>query len=318
MFASRPPELTTRRLVLRPAAVPLLQAELAGSRALATALDADVPDGWPPGQHTLDAVRFFIEHPEQLTEGWADYYVLHKGQGQTPATLVASIGYQSPPTLAGRIEVGYSVVESWRGRGIASEAVSAMVEHAQARGLRAVIAHALPGNLASIAVLTKNRFRPATSTRAGELGFERLLYSVRRARPDELDAVNELYARIDFQPSDAGDLQLVIDSGGEIAGLGRLVPISPGLLELGGIWVDESLRGDGAARAIVSALVAAAANRPMVCIPFAKLEAFYASFGFVPKERAGAPAKVREKLELCDRTYDEPVRLMIRLGTAAK
>jgi [ribosomal protein S5]-alanine N-acetyltransferase len=314
MAPSRPPELTTRRLILRPATVPLLQAELAGTAALARALGAVVGEGWPPGQHTFDAVRYFLEHPEQLAEGWADYYVIHKAQGQTPATLVASIGYQSDPNPAGRVEVGYSVVVSWRGRGIATEAVSAMVEKAQAHGLRAVIAHALPHNHASIAVLTKNRFRPAPSTREGELGFERRLYAVRRARPDELSAVNERYARIDFQPSSAADVQLVIDAGGDLAGLGRLVPIAPGLLELGGIWVDESLRGDGAARAIVSALVAASAGRAMACIPFSKLEAFYGSFGFVRWDRAKAPAKVRDKLEFCERTYDQPVCLMHRPG----
>lgn len=308
---ARATELRTTRLILRPATVPLLRAELAGNRALAAALGAAVPDGWPPGQHTLDAVRFFLEHPHLLEEGWADYYVLAAATDHTPATLVCSIGYQGQPA-AGRVEVGYSVVETWRRRGIATEAVGALVARAREHGMRAVIAHALPDNAASIAVLTKSKFRPAISTREGELGFERVLCTVRPAAADERAEINRLYAAIDFQPSSDGTIQLVADSGGSLVGLGRLVPVTADLLELGGIWVAEHLRGDGTARALVGALIAAAADKPLACIPFAKLELFYASFGFSPWDRADAPLPIREKLEFCERTYDEPVSLMLR------
>ncbi len=319
-------ELRTRHLVLRPATVPLLEAELAGGRALAAALGCVVPEGWPPGQHTLDAVRYFLEHPGRLEGGWADYYVITTAAAAaaaTPATLVCSIGYQDVPR-AGRVEVGYSVVESWRGRGIATEAVAALVERAHAHGLRSVFAHALPDNHASIAVLTKNRFRPGLSTREGELGFERLLFSVRRARAEELAEIDRLYRAIDFKPSKPADLQLVLDSGGALSGLGRLVPIGgqpgrqPGrpadgqLLELGGIWVAEHLRGEGCARSIVSALIEAAAGRPLACLPFSRLDSFYASFGFAPWDRREAPAAIQEKLAFCEATYDEPVSLMLR------
>lgn len=310
---ARAAELRTPRLILRPATVPLLRAELAGNRALAAALGAVVPDGWPPGQHTLDAVRFFLSNPHLLEEGWADYYVLAAATAHSPATLVCSIGYQGQPA-GGRVEVGYSVVESWRRRGIATEAVGALVDRAREHGMRAVLAHALPHNAASIAVLTKSKFRPATSTREGELGFERLLFQVRRAQPDERAEVSRLYAAIDFQPTPDDATQLVADSGGSLVGLGRLVPIpgAPDLLELGGIWVAEHLRGDGTARAIVGALVAAAADQPLACIPFAKLELFYASFGFAPWDPARAPLALRDKLAFCEATYDEPVSLMLR------
>lgn len=312
---ARATELRTPRLILRPATVPLLRAELAGNRPLAAALGAVVPDGWPPGQHTLDAVRYFLEHPHLLEEGWADYYAIAAATERSPATLVCSIGYQGQPA-GGRVEVGYSVVETWRRRGIATEAVGALVARAQAHGMRAVIAHALPDNAASIAVLTKSKFRPAISTREGELGFERILTTVRPAAEDERAEINRLYAAIDFQPSGHGTIQLVADSGGSLVGLGRLVPIAgpPGLelFELGGIWVAEHLRGDGTARSLVGALIAAAPDKPLACIPFSKLELFYASFGFSPWDRADAPLPLREKLEFCERTYDEPVSLMLR------
>ncbi|HEX8113943.1 MAG TPA: GNAT family N-acetyltransferase, partial [Kofleriaceae bacterium] len=55
-------------------------------------------------------------------------------------------------------------------------------------------------------------------------------------------------------------------------------------VELGGIWTDEAARGAGVARAMVRALLARAEmpNRPLWCIPFAHLAAFYESFGFAP------------------------------------
>lgn len=292
----------------------LLRAELAGNKALAAALGVVVPEGWPPGQHTMEAVKYFIEHPELIEEGWSDYYAIAAATPATPATLVCSIGYQGLPA-GGRVEVGYSVVESWRRRGIATEAVSALVERARRYGMRSVIAHALPHNAASIAVLTKSRFRPATSTRPGELGFERLLYSVRRARPEELREINSIYSAIDFAASDRDALQLVADSGGSLVGLGRLVPVAPGLLELGGIWVADHFRGDGTARALVSALLEAAPGQALACLPFSKLELFYASFGFAAWAPKLAPQAIQNKLAFCERTYAEPVSLMLRPAT---
>jgi RimJ/RimL family protein N-acetyltransferase len=320
----RPTELRTARLVLRPSTLPLLRAELAGNDALATALGVVVPASWPPGEHNLHAVRYFLEHPELIADGWSDYYAIATATATTPATLVCSIGYQGLPSAAGRVEVGYSVVPEWRGRGIATEAVSALVARAQQYGLASVIGHARPDNAASIRVLTKSRFRPAPSTREGQLGFERPLYSVRRSRPSELAEINARYERIDFQPSKPDDVQLVAEHGGAISGLGRLVRITEGLLELGGIWVAEHLRGDGVARAIVLALIAASQEPAqaapggrapdLACIPFARLAMFYGSCGFATWDPDLAPPAIRKKLEFCERTYAEPVMLMHRPG----
>lgn len=319
---ARPTELRTARLVLRPSTIPLLRAELAGNRALAEALGVAVPDSWPPGEHNLHAVRYFLEHPALIADGWSDYYAIAKATPGTPATLVCSIGYQGLPSAAGRVEVGYSVVPEWRGRGIATEAVSALVARAQEHGMSSVIGHARPDNAASIRVLTKSRFRPATSTRDGQLGFERPLYQIRRSRPSELAEINARYERIDFQPSTPADLQLVAEHGGAIAGLGRLVRLTPTLLELGGIWVAEHLRGDGVARAIVNALIAASRDASpsptsppdLACIPFARLAMFYGSCGFATWDPEQAPETIRKKLEFCERTYAEPVMLMLRRG----
>ncbi|HVA32809.1 MAG TPA: GNAT family N-acetyltransferase [Candidatus Baltobacteraceae bacterium] len=56
-------------------------------------------------------------------------------------------------------EVGYSVVRAYRGRGIASESVAALVEEAFTTAqLRRVRAYCVPENVSSRAVLRRNRF----------------------------------------------------------------------------------------------------------------------------------------------------------------
>ncbi|MFC3493134.1 GNAT family N-acetyltransferase [Glycomyces rhizosphaerae] len=74
--------------------------------------------------------------------------------------VVGSIGLFWPPT-DGAVELGYGVVPSRRGRGYASEATLAMVEHAYtATEVEAVFAHVEPSNPASVRVLEKSGFAP--------------------------------------------------------------------------------------------------------------------------------------------------------------
>lgn len=311
----RAEDLATRRLLLRPATLALLRAELEGNRALAAALGVVVPDGWPPGEHTRYAVQFFLDSPALLSSGWSNYYGIARATASTPATLVVSVGFHGQPDGAGRVELGYSVVENWRDRGLATESVAALLARARGKGARCVIAHARPDNQASLAVLSKSGFVPAVSTRDGQLGFEHWLFAIRRARAAEESAVNALYTTIDFQPSTSADLQLVADCGGELVALGRLsagASDTGDCRELGGIWVAPHLRGSGVARAMVTALIEQAEGRTLACLPFARLEAFYASFGFARWDRELAPVRLQRKLDFCAATYAEPVFLMRR------
>ncbi len=122
--------------------------------------------------------------------------------------------------------------------------------------------------------------------------------------------MNERYAEVRFIPSDlAKDLVLIAEIAGHPAGLGRLVPVDEESAELGGMLVFDAFRGQGVARALIDALIAASA-KTIYCIPFAKLESLYAAAGFTRTEEA--PAPVCEKYEWCQRTYDEAVLLMER------
>jgi RimJ/RimL family protein N-acetyltransferase len=90
---------------------------------LAEALQARIPQGWPPGEYDADAMRFMLGELKQrgtAVEGWLAYYVVTDGADGT-RDLVANAGYFGPPTN-GMIEIGFSVVEAWRRRGIATSA----------------------------------------------------------------------------------------------------------------------------------------------------------------------------------------------------
>lgn len=137
---------------------------------------------------------------------------------------------------------------------------------------------------------------------------------LRLANPDEAHWINEQYASVRFLPSDLDRETVVIaELDGERAGMGRLVPAGANMFELGGMLVFEAFRGRGVARAIVLELMRRAGDAAVYCIPFADLEAFYASCGFAKTD--AAPEKVREKFDWCVREMGRAVVLMRRVTT---
>jgi GNAT superfamily N-acetyltransferase len=83
--------------------------------------------------------------------------------------------------------------------------------------------------------------------------------------------------------------------------------------ELGGMYVDPDRRGRGIAEALVRALVDAAPQPTLWCLPFARLDALYRRCGFAAAPAADpVPDAVAAKLAWCNETYPEPVILLRR------
>ena len=182
------PILRTERLDLVATTGDHLAAELEAPSSLAALLGAVVPASWPPGEYDRAAMEFFrarleIEGPGAV--GWYGWYVLLRGApGAADAdgtlhaaapTLVAGAGYFGPPDAAGEVELGYSVVPEYAGRGIATEAVRALTDRALAfPGVRLVRAHVDVANGASRAVLARSEFREVgRHPESGQLRYER-------------------------------------------------------------------------------------------------------------------------------------------------
>ncbi len=137
--------------------------------------------------------------------------------------------------------------------------------------------------------------------------------NVRRLLVAELAWANACYADADFVPSSPQDLLAVVEVNGNKAGLGRVVPVAADIGELGGMYVLPAFRGQSLAGKLVDFLIAEAEQTTLFCIPFAYLEAFYRSHGFVERPvTLPVPEAVAAKFAWCQSHYQTPVRLLVR------
>jgi RimJ/RimL family protein N-acetyltransferase/uncharacterized damage-inducible protein DinB len=148
-------ELRSARLRLVPADRDLLEADLAGPAALAERLDVAEPVGWPPEFYDESAVRYTIRTLEDpARHGWSSYYVV------ADMGLAGIVGFKGPPDATGTVELGYGLITAAQGKGYASEAVHALVDHALTfPAVERVIAETLPALIPSIRVLERCGFR---------------------------------------------------------------------------------------------------------------------------------------------------------------
>lgn len=173
------PSIVTPRLELIPATPELLRLELSDRDAFAAALAVRVAAGWPPGEYDADAMRFFLDQMTTQGDrvaGWLGYYVVAR-DATSPRELIGAAGYFGPPD-GGAVEIGFSIVETWRRRGIATEVAAGLIEHAARQPtVRRVVARSRRDNLPSHGVLLKCGFHPIPSDDADLAHFERVVGS---------------------------------------------------------------------------------------------------------------------------------------------
>ena len=113
----------------------------------------DLPEADLPQFRRLVAAR-----PKSLEMGaWGrfEWLIFLEGVGEAVGWLSLRIAERSSATA----EIGYSVSSSYRGRGIAAEAVRGLIDEAFARAnLRRIRAYCVPENYASRAVLDRLGF----------------------------------------------------------------------------------------------------------------------------------------------------------------
>ena len=153
--------LTTPRLLLIPATVTALRADLESRPALAAALDVEVPASWPPEGLDPPAIQWTIDALEsgRVPQEWGAYYIAtRESHGERPL-LVGLAGYKGGPE-AGTVEIGYGILAEARRRGYALEAVNELIRVAfENDSVDRVIAHTLVGLVPSIGVLERSGFR---------------------------------------------------------------------------------------------------------------------------------------------------------------
>jgi RimJ/RimL family protein N-acetyltransferase len=159
-----------------------LQAELASLEQLGSLLDCTIPQGWPPGEYDESAQRFFYERLVEggiAVVGWYGWYAIVNQDAGGTRTLIATGGFLGPPSDAGTIEVGYSVVPAWQGQGYAKEMIEGLIGFAfENSRVKRIIAHTTKENIASCKVLERLGF----SQSKDEQKHLQIQYELLRAR----------------------------------------------------------------------------------------------------------------------------------------
>lgn len=153
--------IITPRMHLIPATLELLNAELHSGASLSAFIGAYVPANWPPEHYDEKAVRWTMQQlasPGADSRWWTHYFVL-QSKTSAPDVVIGVGGYTGPPTPAGLVEIGYSILPTYQRHGYASEAAAGLVKNAFLKGAKVVAAHTLEGDPASGGVLLNNGFR---------------------------------------------------------------------------------------------------------------------------------------------------------------
>ena len=173
--AAPPPTLSTPSLDLVACDLHLIRAEMRDRAALAQALPAQVPENWPP-ELMLDALPWFSESLERQPSlaGWLCWYWLRREPDQLRRVLVGSGGFRGCPDQEGCLECGYSLLPQFQGRGLALEAMRALVEWAFGHdGVGRLVAETYPVLHPSVRLLARLGFDRAGQGRdPGSLRYE--------------------------------------------------------------------------------------------------------------------------------------------------
>ena len=161
-------DLHTERLTLVALTSELALAAMEDRAKLERMLEAHVPEAWPGADFATMLPRI-ARGGEQTSPGAeTTHLIIHTAD----RTTIGETGFHGPPDRSGTVEVGYSIVPGYRGRGFAYEATRTLIERAFERpGIRRITAECLDYNVASLKVLEKVGMRHVSS--AGEtLRFE--------------------------------------------------------------------------------------------------------------------------------------------------
>jgi RimJ/RimL family protein N-acetyltransferase len=148
------PALVTPRLRLVPVTLEAIEAVLDRDKARAEALlGATFPPGWPNEELVASGFPYSREAIRAAPDIrlWGDSLVVLKHEPR----IIGSVVFHGHPA-DGVAEVGYSIEDSSRGQGLATEATRACVEWALGQtGIDAVQATTFEWHLASLGVIRK-------------------------------------------------------------------------------------------------------------------------------------------------------------------
>ncbi len=134
-----------------PSGIEQLEDSLTNKARLAAQLNVIIPASYPV---EVDAVPWFCQllKEDPSLVGWLHFMVMRVAD----RTLIGDGGFKGKPDQTGVIEIGYSIVPEYRGRGYATQVAQGLIEYAFAHPeISAVAAHASVKNIGSMKVLER-------------------------------------------------------------------------------------------------------------------------------------------------------------------
>jgi RimJ/RimL family protein N-acetyltransferase len=153
------PPISTQRFELRSMSMAFMRALVARDLVTAEAeIGAIVPTDLPDTLDNFLQFRIADLSVDPEAQPWLGRAIVLSEEDGTDR-IIGSCGFHSPPEPDGRVEVGYRVEPAWRRQGVATEAVHALFDWAQAQGVDRFRASVSPGNVGSLAIITGLGFR---------------------------------------------------------------------------------------------------------------------------------------------------------------
>ena len=176
------PSIRTDRLELVSMSMAFMRALVAHDiEAASGEIGAEAPPGMPDDLEHFLGYRIPDLAADPSIQPWlgrAMVWTHPDGRRQ----VIGTIGFHGPPGEGARLEIGYSVEPGFRRRGIASEAVHALLAWAGSQGIHRFRASVAPGNDASLAIIAGLGFRQVGSQMDEIDGLE-LVFELDRPAP---------------------------------------------------------------------------------------------------------------------------------------
>lgn len=149
--------LQTERLFLVPANLPMLEAIASEDWPTLSALlgGVDFAEHWLHFPEAMIWMRDFLRD-QSVDLRWWNYLIVHRQD----VRVIGTCGYKGTPSFLGEVEIGYEIAEAYQGRGLATEAARALVEHGFGHeAVKSILAHTLAEKNASNHLLQKLGFQ---------------------------------------------------------------------------------------------------------------------------------------------------------------
>ncbi|WP_395818623.1 GNAT family N-acetyltransferase [Devosia sp.] len=140
--------------------VAALDAEGVGATELCAVLGVSQPVDWPPPFSDRDVRHWFRAQllADPALAPWLGSHVI--APIDCADTVVGTAGYKGPPDAAGRVDIGYALITSYRRRGIGTQVVRMLATQAFADARVSRIVAETPGDfVASRGLLEKSGFQ---------------------------------------------------------------------------------------------------------------------------------------------------------------